>query len=298
MRDQKLLLTRCWSEDPKDRPTFDDIFNELLSSLSSNVSYIEGDIDIDEVQRYLDLLSEEDSVKIVEEDNAKIVEEYNEYSYYEEDDDYEKIDEQENDEQNVKIVEREIDEQNVKIVEQENDEQNIKIVEREIDEQNSKIDEQENNEQNSKIDEQEISNVQSNSDENQKTSNTQQLNMMPKNHPKFKRTKKVKIYEIKKKIEQSKKQQEDKKISFPVPMSQIPNNNNNNNQIYNSSSNMLSDLMENFDKIILDDPYIMSVNGNHLHLACKLGNIDLFLLLLSLNKFDVTARTIFFLVIS
>ncbi|KAK8843074.1 hypothetical protein M9Y10_025265 [Tritrichomonas musculus] len=45
----KDLLGRCWSQDPKDRPSFDEIFEEL----SSSFNYIYEDVDEKEIKDYL-----------------------------------------------------------------------------------------------------------------------------------------------------------------------------------------------------------------------------------------------------
>lgn len=50
----KDLLSRCWQEDPKRRPSFEEIFNEL----SSNFYYLDEDVDEYEVNDYLDLLKD------------------------------------------------------------------------------------------------------------------------------------------------------------------------------------------------------------------------------------------------
>ena len=49
----KKLLTRCWSEDPNLRPSFDDIFNELR-----DISIIEETVDEAEVGSFLEVLEE------------------------------------------------------------------------------------------------------------------------------------------------------------------------------------------------------------------------------------------------
>ncbi|KAK8837550.1 hypothetical protein M9Y10_036550 [Tritrichomonas musculus] len=49
----KNLLTRCWSENPEDRPSFEEIFSEL-----SDFSYFDETVDEDEVQAFLDVLED------------------------------------------------------------------------------------------------------------------------------------------------------------------------------------------------------------------------------------------------
>lgn len=50
----KDLLSRCWHRDPKKRPSFEEIFNEL----SSNFYYLDEDVDEDEVNDYIELLKD------------------------------------------------------------------------------------------------------------------------------------------------------------------------------------------------------------------------------------------------
>lgn len=50
----KDLLSRCWQKDPKKRPSFEEIYNEL----SSNFYYIEEGVDEDEVKDYIDFLED------------------------------------------------------------------------------------------------------------------------------------------------------------------------------------------------------------------------------------------------
>ncbi|KAK8837474.1 hypothetical protein M9Y10_036471 [Tritrichomonas musculus] len=49
----KNLLMRCWSENPEDRPSFDDIFSEL-----SDISYFDETVDDEEVHSFLDILED------------------------------------------------------------------------------------------------------------------------------------------------------------------------------------------------------------------------------------------------
>ena len=51
----KDLISRCWSHDPGDRPTFDEIFDLL----SNDFSYFQEDVDADEVNEYLEMLKDE-----------------------------------------------------------------------------------------------------------------------------------------------------------------------------------------------------------------------------------------------
>ncbi|KAK8876598.1 hypothetical protein M9Y10_006816 [Tritrichomonas musculus] len=48
------LIQRCWSQDPKDRPSFDEIFREL----SSDPSMLGEAVDEDEIYDYIDMLAE------------------------------------------------------------------------------------------------------------------------------------------------------------------------------------------------------------------------------------------------
>ncbi|KAK8871543.1 hypothetical protein M9Y10_007275 [Tritrichomonas musculus] len=51
----KDLITQCWSQDYKDRPSFDEIFKKL----STDFSYLDEDVEEDEIQEYLETLKEE-----------------------------------------------------------------------------------------------------------------------------------------------------------------------------------------------------------------------------------------------
>ena len=50
----KDLIEKCWSQDPKDRPSFDEIFEML----SSNFSFSDETVDEDELNEYLEMLNE------------------------------------------------------------------------------------------------------------------------------------------------------------------------------------------------------------------------------------------------
>lgn len=47
------LISKCWSNDPKERPSFAEIFDLL----SSNLTYFSEDVDKDEVSRYIEILN-------------------------------------------------------------------------------------------------------------------------------------------------------------------------------------------------------------------------------------------------
>ena len=53
------LLNRCWCQDPKERPSFDVIFNEI----SKDFSYLNEDVDEDEINDYLRILEEDGNNK-------------------------------------------------------------------------------------------------------------------------------------------------------------------------------------------------------------------------------------------
>lgn len=48
------LISRCWDKEPSNRPSFDEIFNEL----SANFSLLDEDVDEDEIMEYLDYLKD------------------------------------------------------------------------------------------------------------------------------------------------------------------------------------------------------------------------------------------------
>ena len=50
----KDLIEKCWSQDPKERPSFDEIFEKL----STDFSYSEETVDEDEINEYLEMLEE------------------------------------------------------------------------------------------------------------------------------------------------------------------------------------------------------------------------------------------------
>lgn len=62
------LIEKCWSQDPKDRPSFEEIFRQL----SSDFSYIDEDIDEDEINDYLEILEEARKTEAKETQNSKI----------------------------------------------------------------------------------------------------------------------------------------------------------------------------------------------------------------------------------
>lgn len=261
----KILLNRCWSDDPTDRPTFNEIYNELSESISSGISYIDGEIDIFEVQKYLDLLNDAGCAKIIENDIVQ-------YSDY-----YDSDSKSENIETNMKIIQLDS-----------NNDQKV---------QTNSINNAQDTSKSTKKSKMSISSIRK---------KLKQLTVSPSanknsNQEEEESYKDESHKEGLNKGESNKVESHKKVVSFPT----LNDNNNNeknqrinekNDTIYSANSLMMDELMENFDKI--DDPYIKSVNGNLLHLACKLGNIDLFLLVLSLNKFDTAARTVFLIEIS
>lgn len=64
----KQLIEKCWSQDPKDRPSFEEIFKQL----SSDFSYFDEDIDEDEINDYLEILEEARKTEAKEAQNSKI----------------------------------------------------------------------------------------------------------------------------------------------------------------------------------------------------------------------------------
>ncbi|KAK8844443.1 hypothetical protein M9Y10_024301 [Tritrichomonas musculus] len=55
-RKMQNLLSRCWSDNPHDRPSFDEIFEELSSD---NFGYLGESVEEEEIREYLSLLGEE-----------------------------------------------------------------------------------------------------------------------------------------------------------------------------------------------------------------------------------------------
>lgn len=90
----KKLIIQCWSDDPNERPTFDEIFKKLAFNLEDSVYdvfeddedykfYLDG-VDVDEVLNYAYEISEKQSDVIdqikaenkkLKEDNAKLMKE-------------------------------------------------------------------------------------------------------------------------------------------------------------------------------------------------------------------------------
>lgn len=54
----KDLITQCWSQDCQNRPSFEEIFKKL----SSDLSYLDEDVDEDEINDYIRMLKEESEV--------------------------------------------------------------------------------------------------------------------------------------------------------------------------------------------------------------------------------------------
>ena len=52
----KELIQQCWSAKPEDRPSFEEIFNEL----SSDLTYFIEDVDTNEIRDYISDIKEED----------------------------------------------------------------------------------------------------------------------------------------------------------------------------------------------------------------------------------------------
>ena len=49
----KNLLSRCWSNEPSERPTFGEIFDKL----SSDVTYLNETVDEEKIHKYIEMLS-------------------------------------------------------------------------------------------------------------------------------------------------------------------------------------------------------------------------------------------------
>lgn len=60
-RKMQILLSRCWSENPLDRPSFDEIFEELSSDI---FGYLGETVEEEEIMEYLFLLDEDESSRI------------------------------------------------------------------------------------------------------------------------------------------------------------------------------------------------------------------------------------------
>lgn len=70
----KELISKCWSQNPLDRPSFDEIFDLL----SNDFSYFQEDIDEQEVNNYLDLLKDENKDYKLPSDNSALTKENDE----------------------------------------------------------------------------------------------------------------------------------------------------------------------------------------------------------------------------
>lgn len=66
------LLVKCWSDKPEERPSFDEIFNELTSDANS---YFPESVDEDEVSEFIDQLHDETKIKIKKGNTISIKEE-------------------------------------------------------------------------------------------------------------------------------------------------------------------------------------------------------------------------------
>ena len=65
------LLSRCWSDSPKERP----IFKELFETLSKDTSFFFDFVDEEEIQEYIDILAEKsEQASVKNEENKKIQE--------------------------------------------------------------------------------------------------------------------------------------------------------------------------------------------------------------------------------
>lgn len=90
----KKLIIQCWSDDPNERPTFDEIFKKLAFNLEDSVydvfeddedyKFYSDGVDVDEVLNYAYEISEKQSDVIdqikaenkkLKEDNAKLMKE-------------------------------------------------------------------------------------------------------------------------------------------------------------------------------------------------------------------------------
>ena len=72
------LLNRCWSQDPQERPSFDVVFSEI----SKDFSYLDEDVNEDEINEYLRLL-EEDGNEVEKTINENKIEMHSDYDFVE-----------------------------------------------------------------------------------------------------------------------------------------------------------------------------------------------------------------------
>ena len=253
----KSLLSRCWNQNPIDRPSFKEIFDELLGSISSKTPYFKDEIDIDEVKKYIDLLNAEKNKENMKSQNTFDVKEHSKSENRKLSKSCKKVTVSSMRKMLKKSTRNGTTSDSLQDLSQSENESSLSSIEIDDDEPIKIIEE----EKPVKIIEEEDKKVQS----------------CPSKPDYLSRT-----------------ESSLESIDLPDESNDKERNSNGNHLFHNADSEMLNEFMENYSSI--DDQYIKSIDGNLLHFACKLGNIDLFLLILSLDKFDITSRTIFILI--
>ena len=69
---------RCWSQNPEERPTFDEIYKQL----STNFDFLKEDVEVDEIEDYLNDINDIDNIKMNLKNASEMVNSSNKYSEY------------------------------------------------------------------------------------------------------------------------------------------------------------------------------------------------------------------------
>lgn len=75
-------MIQCWSSDPTERPTFDEIINILIKKDDKSKKYLLHGVDDDEISFYLKEIDDSDDVLDNFLNKTKIIEEVNMTYYY------------------------------------------------------------------------------------------------------------------------------------------------------------------------------------------------------------------------
>lgn len=70
----KNLISKCWSQNPEDRPSFDEIFKLLVDDYKS---FFQEDVDVEEINNYLELLEEQKDIDVKQQKVDQIIESKN-----------------------------------------------------------------------------------------------------------------------------------------------------------------------------------------------------------------------------